>query len=116
VVTGRAGYIGIHTAKRLLKVGYHVVVLDNLGTGYQWTIERLRRLARRGPSQFVFVQGDVANTVLVVRLVHEYDVETAIHFAALSLVGESMQHPERYFAENVAKGMAFFNAPLGGRC
>jgi len=73
VVTGRAGYIGIHTAKRLLKVGYHVVVLDNLGTGHQWTIERLRRLARRGPFQFVFVQGDVANTALVMRLVHEYD-------------------------------------------
>jgi len=56
------------------------------------------------------VQGDVADTALVVRLVHEYDVEAVIHFAALSLVGESMQHPERYFAENVAKGISFFNA------
>jgi len=110
LVTGGAGYIGSHTAKRLLEADYHVVVLDNLRTGHRWAIERLRRLAKRGSSQFVFVQGDVADTALVVRLVREYGVEAAVHFAALSLVGESMQHPERYFAENVAKGIAFFNA------
>lgn len=110
LVTGGAGYIGSHTAKRLLEAGHNVVVLDSLRTGHRWAIERLRRLAERRSSQFVFVQGDVADTALVVRLVHEYDVEAVIHFAALSLVGESMQHPERYFAENVAKGISFFNA------
>ncbi len=110
LVTGGAGYIGSHTAKRLLEADYHVVVLDNMRTGHRWAIERLRRLAEQGSSQFVFVQGDVADTALVVRLVHEYGVEAAVHFAALSLVGESMQHPERYFAENVAKGIALFNA------
>lgn len=104
-----------HRPCRLYRQSYGKTVGKRVTTWSCWTT-----CARGtdGPSggcearvvQFIFVQGDVAETALVVRLVHEYGVEAAVHFAALSLVGESMQHPERYFAENVAKGISFFNA------
>lgn len=107
LVTGGAGYVGSYTVVRLLEAGYHVVVVDNLRTGHRWAIERIRRYTHADAARFAFIHGDVADTALVVRLVREYDVQAALHFAALSLVGESFQHPEQYFAENVAKGIVF---------
>lgn len=110
LVTGGAGYIGCHAVVQLLEAGYHVVVMDNLRTGHRWTIERIRRYAQSGSTRFAFVHGDVGDAALVGRLVAEYDVKAVLHFAALSLVGESMEHPEQYFVENVAKSITFFNA------
>lgn len=114
LVTGGAGYIGSHAVKRLLEAGYHVVVLDNLRTGHRWAVSRLCKWAEVHGSDFAFVYGDVADTTLVVRTVNEYHVDAAIHFAALSVVAESMRFPEKYFFENVAKSIMFFKALLLG--
>lgn len=115
LVTGGAGYIGSHTVEQLLEAGYHVVVLDNLCTGHRWAIERIRRYTRAGAARLVFVHGDVDDSSLVLRLVHEYDVQAVVHLAALSVVGESMQHPDRYFVGNVVKSIAFLNALVSAR-
>lgn len=105
LVSGGAGYIGSHVVKKLLDAGRSVVVLDNESTGHAEFIGRLERLTGKAVP---YILGDVADGELVSRLVAEYDIHAAVHFAAKSLVAESVRHPEVYFSENVAKGIQFF--------
>jgi len=91
LVVGGAGYIGSHMVKRLARAGHSVVVLDNLSTGF-------RELARYGE----LVVGDLANTALLERLFRRHRFDGVMHFAAASLVGESMQDPGKYYRNNVA--------------
>lgn len=89
LVTGGAGYIGSHTCKRLAKAGYEPVTIDNLTTGHRWA-------AKWGP----LIVGDVADRVVVESTIREHRIEGAIHFAAYAYVGESVQNPRKYFANN----------------
>jgi UDP-glucose 4-epimerase len=101
LVTGGAGYIGSHTVQELMKEGASVIVLDNLTTGH--------REAVRTPH---FYEGDIADTALVKRIIKEHGIESVIHFAAKSLVGESFAKPELYFFENTAKSFIFLEAAM----
>ncbi|WP_081193742.1 UDP-glucose 4-epimerase GalE [Halomonas sp. BC1] len=91
LVVGGAGYIGAHMVKQLSRAGHSVVVLDNLTTGF-------RELARYGE----LVVGDLADLNLLERLFNEHSFAGVMHFAAASLVGESMQQPGKYYRNNVA--------------
>ncbi|MGP9574060.1 UDP-glucose 4-epimerase GalE [Halomonas sp. AOP42-D2-25] len=91
LVVGGAGYIGSHMVKQLSKSGRTVVVLDNLTTGF-------RGAARYGQ----LVVGDLADTVLLERLFKEHEFAGVMHFAAASLVGESVQDPGKYYRNNVS--------------
>ncbi|AUM64516.1 UDP-glucose 4-epimerase GalE [Brevibacillus laterosporus] len=93
LVTGGAGYIGSHTLKVLVDKEIPVVVLDTLATGYREAI----------PSQIPFYQGDIADADLVNHIVKQHFVDSVIHFAARSLVGESVAKPDFYFYENTSK-------------
>jgi len=99
LVTGGAGYIGSHTVLELVKRGNRVVVLDNLSTG--------PRAAVRGVA---LVKGDTSDTVLLKELFRKYKIEAVVHFAASSLVGESMRQPAGYYHNNVVKGLALLDA------
>lgn len=101
LVTGGAGYIGSHTVKVLLQKGYDVVVLDNLSTGH--------REAVLVEEDRVY-QADIADSKRVQEIVAKHHIDSVIHFAAKSLVGESMQRPDLYFWENTAKSVRFFSA------
>lgn len=90
LVVGGAGYIGSHMAKQLVCAGHSVVVLDNLSTGF-------RDQARYGE----LVEGDLADTALLEQLFNKYAFDGVMHFAAASLVGESMQDPSKYYRNNV---------------
>ena len=90
LVTGGAGYIGSHTVRRLRALGRDVVVLD--------TLERGRKEAVLDAP---LVVGDISDQDLVMQLVVDHDVDSCIHFAAYKAVGESMEQPGRYFANNV---------------
>ncbi|WP_193085923.1 UDP-glucose 4-epimerase GalE [Halomonas sp. FME65] len=90
LVVGGAGYIGSHMAKQLVCAGHNVVVLDNLSTGF-------RDQARYGE----LVEGDLADTALLEQLFNKYAFDGVMHFAAASLVGESMQDPSKYYRNNV---------------
>ena len=90
LLIGGAGYIGSHMVKHLSKVGHKIVVLDNLTTGF-------RELACYGE----LIVGDLADTGLLERLFNEYSFDGVMHFAAASLVGESMQNPGKYYRNNV---------------
>jgi len=91
LVVGGAGYIGSHMVKQLARAGHSVVVLDNLTTG-------VRELACHGK----LVVGDLADTALLERLFAKHRFDGVMHFAAASLVGESMQDPGKYYRNNVA--------------
>ena len=91
LVTGGAGYIGSHVVYELLEQHYPVVVIDDLSLGHLQAI----------PRDAVFIQGSVSDRALVEQLFHRYHFQAVIHFAARSIVGESMEKPFMYLRENV---------------
>ncbi|MDR3541780.1 MAG: UDP-glucose 4-epimerase GalE [Desulfosporosinus sp.] len=97
LITGGAGYIGSHTVRILREKSVQVVVLDSLVTGHRKAV----------PEEVPFYQGDISDVGLVRNIVETHGVEAVIHFAALSLVGESMSKPDLYFYENTAKTNLF---------
>lgn len=90
LVVGGAGYIGSHMVKMLSKAGHDVIVLDNLSTGF-------REMVKYGK----LVIGDLADINLLENLFQEYQFDGVMHFAANSLVGESMTNPAKYYRNNV---------------
>lgn len=90
LVTGGAGYIGSHAVAALLEQGEQVVVVDNLSQGH--------REAVLGGKLYV---GDLRDETFMARVFSECEIEGVIHFAAHSLVGESMQDPGKYYHNNV---------------
>ncbi|KJD53690.1 UDP-glucose 4-epimerase, partial [Bacillus amyloliquefaciens] len=101
LVTGGAGYIGSHTVLELTKQNRSVVVLDNLSTGH-----------REAVSGISFYEGDIGDAALVKAIIKHHDVDAVIHFAAKSLVSESIEKPELYFRENTLKSCAFFETVI----
>jgi UDP-arabinose 4-epimerase len=91
LVTGGAGYIGSHACKALAQRGYRPIAFDNLKRGS-------RSAVKWGP----LVVGDVMNKHDLRQAIGRYQVEAVLHFAALAYVGESVEHPARYFRNNVA--------------
>ena len=91
LVLGGAGYIGSHTALELIKKGHEVIVVDNLVTGYEKAI----------PDKAVFYQGDIRNFDFLDNLFTKEKIDAVIHFAAYSLVGESVTNPLKYYDNNL---------------
>lgn len=102
LVTGGTGYIGSHTVKGLLRVGYEVTVLDNLSRGHREVAEILPG-AR-------YVWGDIADRSLVCEILSSRRIGAVMHFAASSLVGESVIDPAVYYQNNVAGGLALLDS------
>ncbi len=90
LVTGGAGYIGSIVARQLLRAGHGVVVFDNLERGHRAAVAREMRL----------VVGDLREEGAIREVLSE-GFDAVLHFAALALVAESVQHPERYYRTNV---------------
>lgn len=103
LVTGGAGYIGSHTARLLDTSGHHVVIYDNLSKGHEAAVGALQ-----------FVQGDIADTALLEQTLRTERIDAVIHFAASSLVGESMEKPREYYRNNVMGTLNLLDAML--RC
>jgi UDP-glucose-4-epimerase GalE len=99
LVTGGAGYIGSHAAKALAASGHRPVVYDNFVYGNRWAV-------RWGP----LVEGDIADTELVIRTIEEHRIEALMHFAAFAYVGESVAKPEIYFRNNVVGSLSLLDA------
>jgi UDP-glucose 4-epimerase len=98
LLTGATGYIGSHTWVTLLEAGYSVIGLDNFSNSSPRVIERIKRITQR---ELMFVEGDVQDEQLLSDLFEKYSIEGVIHFAALKAVGESVQKPLSYYANNV---------------
>ncbi|KRN57128.1 UDP-glucose 4-epimerase GalE [Carnobacterium divergens] len=91
LVLGGAGYIGSHGVDQLIEKGYQVVVVDNLQTGHKEAIHKEAR----------FYQGDIRDKAFLQDIFKKEDIDGVLHFAANSLVGESMEQPLTYFNNNV---------------
>ncbi len=101
VVTGAAGFIGMHVAERLLAAGYAVTGADSLDPYYDVRLKeaRLKRLA--GRPGFRFERVDLAETAAAARLFHDGGFTHAIHLAAQPGVRYSLVNPEAYFTNNL---------------
>jgi UDP-glucose 4-epimerase len=89
LITGGAGYIGSHVLLQLQARGERVVVLDNLVTGF-------RQAVREAP----LIVGDVGDRALVASVLREHAIDTVMHFAASTIVPESVRDPLKYYANN----------------
>ncbi len=89
LVTGGAGYIGSHVVRQLGEAGEDVITLDNLSTGF-------RESVLHGD----FVEGDVGNQAIVSRLLTARGIDTVMHFAAATIVPESVEDPLKYYGNN----------------
>lgn len=101
LVTGGAGYIGSQCVKILAERGFRTVVVDNLSRGH-------REMVLAGE----WVQGDLGDGDMLSGVMRHYGVRTVIHFAALSLVGESEEKPHQYYMNNVGGGLRLLDAML----
>jgi UDP-glucose 4-epimerase len=99
LVVGGAGYIGSHMVKQLLRGGHAVVTLDDLSTGY--------RDAVLGGS---FIQGCVSDRALLDRVFAEHRFDAVFHFASFIQIGESVAHPAKYYANNLANTLNLLDA------
>jgi UDP-glucose 4-epimerase len=91
-VLGGAGYIGSHTVAQLVKAGQDVVVLDNLITGHKRAVDPKAR----------FYQGDIRDYHFLSQVFSKEKIDGVIHFAAFSIVPESMKDPLKYFDNNTS--------------
>ena len=91
LVTGGAGYIGSHVVRQLGAVGENVIVLDNLSTGFEAAV-----------TSGELVIGDTGDAALLDRLFAEHDIDTVMHFAAHTIVPESVADPLKYYGNNTA--------------
>ena len=95
LVTGGAGYVGSHAVAVLLERGWRVVVVDSLLTGHRAAV----------PPEATFVQRDLADVEGLAQVFAAHRFDAILHFAALSLVGESMKDPLRWIGENVGNAV-----------
>ncbi|OFL92977.1 UDP-glucose 4-epimerase GalE [Corynebacterium sp. HMSC055D05] len=98
VVTGGAGYVGSVCAQALLEAGHDVTVIDDFSTGNRYAV----------PEQAVLVEGNIVDVIDDV--LADGDIDGVLHFAARSLVGESMEDPAKYWHGNVGVSLALLDA------
>ncbi|NNM60539.1 MAG: UDP-glucose 4-epimerase GalE [Steroidobacteraceae bacterium] len=92
LVTGGAGYIGSHVVQQLLAAGESVVILDNLVKGFRQAV----------PAGVPLLVGDVGDYALVSRALAEHRIDTVMHFAAHTVVPESVANPLKYYGNNTS--------------
>lgn len=89
LVTGGAGYIGSHVVKQLGEMGEQVIVLDNLSTGFAESVLHGE-----------LIEGDTGDTALVEQVLRDNNIESVLHFAAHTIVPESVSDPLKYYRNN----------------
>jgi UDP-glucose 4-epimerase len=101
LVTGGAGYIGSHVVRQLGETAERVVVLDDLSRGF-----------RQAVTAGELMVGDVGDAALVSRLMAEYRIDTVMHFAAYTIVPESVAQPLKYYGNNTCNTRSLIEACL----
>ncbi|MBN1254719.1 MAG: UDP-glucose 4-epimerase GalE [Deltaproteobacteria bacterium] len=101
LVTGGAGYIGSHVVKELERKGYQPLVYDNLSTGHRWAMKRDE-----------LIEGDLGDKAHLQKILHKEKPVAVMHFAARSIVSESVERPELYFRNNVINTFNLLEAML----
>ena len=100
LLTGGAGYVGAATADALIADGHRVVILDDLSSGHADTI----------PNEASFKTGSYGEADKIEELLRDARIDVIVHCGAKSIVSESDEHPDRYFANNVQASLNLLNA------
>ncbi len=103
LVTGGAGYIGSHTVETLKNSGFTPIVYDNFSTGHELAV----------PNDVQLIEGDIHDVRFAKHIMEQFDIAAVIHFAAYSLVGESMTDPAKYYFNNVEGSLHLLEAMRG---
>jgi len=98
LVTGGAGYIGSHTCILLIEAGYEVVVFDNFCNASKESIRRVEKIVDQ---KIEVVEGDIRSRDDLHNMFSAHKIDAVIHFAGLKAVGESVEHPLKYYDNNV---------------
>jgi len=101
-VTGGAGYIGSVCVEELINAGHDVTVYDNLTEGHRTAVD----------NRAVFILARLSDTDNISEAIREAKPDAVIHFAANTLVGESMTNPSKYFRNNVCNGLKLLDATI----
>lgn len=99
LVTGGAGYIGSHTVLELLNKADNVIVYDNLSKGHAQSVA----------DKALLIEGDIREEDFLKHVLETYEIDCVVHFAADSLVGESMLQPSKYYHNNVLGTLALLD-------
>lgn len=102
LVTGGAGYIGSHAVLALKDAGWNVSVIDDLSNGVR----------RAVPDNLPFYEGNVADRMLVARIISEQGIKAIMHFAGSIVVPESVENPLKYYANNTVTSHALISQAL----
>jgi UDP-glucose 4-epimerase len=100
LVTGGAGYIGSVVVEECISAGHKTFVIDNLEKGHREMVH----------PDAGFFEGDFGDAELMERIFRDENIDTVIHMAAYSLVGESVDHPAKYYQNNVINGLSLLNS------
>lgn len=101
LITGAAGFIGFHLAKRLLKERKTVVGLDNMNDYYDINLKRARLKEMENQASFTFIEGDVANSKMVRKTFEQGGFDVVVHLAAQAGVRYSITNPQAYIDSNI---------------
>ena len=113
LLTGGAGYIGSHTAIALAQAGLNPVIIDNFSNSNPEVLNRLETITGR---EFACIEGDVADTALIKKVIQNHRITAVIHFAAFKAVGESVEHPVKYFRNNLGGLLGLLSAIQDTEC
>ena len=107
LLTGGTGYIGSHTSVVLTELGHLVVLYDNLSNSSDLVLHKLAQITGQ---PIPFVKGDVRDAELLTETLAAYRIDAVIHFAGLKAVGESVEKPADYYANNVQGTISLLQA------
>jgi UDP-glucose 4-epimerase len=98
LLTGGLGYIGSHTAAKLIEDGYEVVIADNLSNSDKSVLERIKKNSGKTP---LFYKADVCDYDALDKVFAAHKIDSVIHFAALKDVAKSVEAPLKYYRNNI---------------
>jgi UDP-glucose 4-epimerase len=104
LVSGGAGYIGSHTLRHLLQAGHEPVVVDDLSAGHRAAV----------PASVPLIEANISDPAAMAKTLSDHRPDAVIHFAGSIEAGESMTDPRRFYANNVAAGLALLDALVDG--
>ena len=107
LLTGGTGYIGSHTAVALVEAGHKVVLYDNLSNSSTNVLERLQSITGK---KLTFIEGDTRDKDLLMQSLLTHQIDTVIHYAGLKAVGESVEKPIDYYANNIQGTVSLLQA------